>query len=241
MKKFVLLLMSVLCLGLFSFLAKPKPKLLVFTKTAGYHHGSIPKGVEAIRKIGIEKGFDIDTTADASLFTTKNLKHYAALVFLSTTGNLFDTLQKTALQQYVEKGGGIIGIHAATDCEYKWPWWGQTIGAYFESHPRQQKATLNIVDAQHPSTKELPTKWERFDEWYNFKNINPDLHTLITIDESSYQGGKNGNVHPVAWWQNVGKGRVFYTALGHTNESYSEPLFLQHLTGGIQFVLDGKK
>ena len=231
----------IIALAFTGFAGKPKPKVLLFSKTAGYHHASITAGIDAIKKIGEENGFSVDATTDSALFTAKNLKQYTAVIFLSTTGKLFDTLQKQALTSYVEKGGGIIGIHAATDAEYGWPWYGKMMGAYFESHPKQQQAKLVVVDDSHPSTKGLPKEWTRFDEWYNFKNINPAVHVLMKLDESSYQGGKNGDNHPVAWWQNVGRGRVFYTALGHTDESYKEPLFLQHITGGILAVLHRNK
>lgn len=224
--------------ALFSF--AQQQKVLVFSKTAGYHHASIPDGIAAIEKIGASNNFSVDTTTDASLFTLQNLSKYKALIFVSTTGDLFDETQQQALQDYVEKGGGIIGIHAATDAEYNWPWYGLAMGAYFESHPKQQQAKLKVVDNSHPATKGLPAEWTRFDEWYNFKNLNPDVHVLLQLDETSYEGGKNGSNHPAAWWHDVGKGRIFYTMLGHTKESYSEPLFLQHLTGGILFVLQRK-
>lgn len=238
MKKFLLFSVACVVCGCFlSFVRKPKPRLLVFSKTAVYHHASIANGIVAIKRIADEQGFVVDTTTDSTLFTAKNLARYAALIFLSPTGKVFDTAQKQALQDYVEKGGGLVGIHSATDMEYGWPWWGQTIGAYFNGHPKEQKATLHVVDASHASTKGLPATWERFDEWYNFRNVNPDLHVLITIDEGSYEGGKNGPDHPVAWWHKAGRGRVFYTALGHVAATYTEPLFLQHLTGGILSVL----
>lgn len=225
--------------GLFA--TAQKQKILLFSKTAGFHHSSIPVGIEAIKKIGAANGFAVDTTTNAAIFTGKNLAKYKALIFLSTTGDLFDSTEEQALQQYIENGGGLIGVHAATDAEYNWPWYGKTMGAYFESHPKQQQAKLTVVDASHPATKALPKEWTRFDEWYNFKNLNGDVHVLLKLDETSYEGGKNGANHPAAWWQDVGRGRVFYTALGHTDESYSEPLFLQHLTGGILAVLERKK
>jgi len=215
-------------------------KVLVFSKTAGYHHASIPAGIEAIKKIGVQHNFSVDTTTDAAKFTDKNLKQYKLIIFLSTTGDLFDTLQKQAFQKYVRSGGGIVGIHAATDAEYKWPWFGKLMGGYFESHPKQQTAKLLVTDHNHPATKGLPGIWTRFDEWYNFKDLNKDVHVLMTLDETSYTGGKNGNFHPVSWWHEMEGGRIFYTALGHTDESYIEPLFLQHLTGGIMFVLNRK-
>ncbi|MBO9591759.1 MAG: ThuA domain-containing protein [Niabella sp.] len=215
-------------------------RVLVFYKTTGFYHQSIEAGLPAIYKLSTENGFSVDSTKDAGAFTTENLKKYAAIIFLSTTGTLFDAAQQTALQDYVHKGGGIVGIHAATDAEYEWPWYNQMMGAWFLSHPKQQTATLNITDRTHISTKHLPAQWVRKDEWYNFKNINKDVKVLITIDEKSYEGGKNGAFHPMAWYHNFEGGRVFYTELGHVNESYEDPLFLKHILGGIRYAI-GKK
>lgn len=224
----------------FSFKKPIKPKVLVMTKTAGFYHASIPKGVAAIQKLGADNGFDVEVTKDSSLFTDKYLKKFAAIIFLSTTGTLFNDDQKAAVQKYIHNGGGFVGIHAATDTEYGWPWYNKMVGAWFASHPKQQVAKLLVKNKEHLSTQHLPEVWERKDEWYNFKNINPDLVTLITIDEKSYEGGKNGDFHPMAWYHNFEGGRVFYTGLGHTDESYSEPLFLQHVLGGIQYAMGGK-
>lgn len=220
---------------------KNPPRVLIMSKTAGFYHTSIPAGIAAVQKLGSENGFKVDTTTDPAAFTTKHLKKYAAVIFLNTTGTLFNEGQKTALQQYIRSGGGFVGVHAATDTEYEWPWYNKMIGAWFDNHPKQQAAKLIVKDKSHLATKQLPDVWERKDEWYNFKNINPDIKTLITIDEKSYEGGKNGDFHPMAWYHNFEGGRVFYTGLGHTNESYSEPLFLQHLLGGIQYAMGNKK
>ena len=133
-----------------------------------------------------------------------------------------------------------MGIHAATDCEYEWPWYDKMIGANFLSHPQQQEAKIIVVDNTQPSTKHLPATWIRKDEWYNFKNMNPDVKVLLKIDETSYTGGKNGDNHPMAWYQSYEGGRVFYTELGHTEESYSDPLYLQHVLGGIQYAMGTK-
>lgn len=216
------------------------PRILVFYKTAGFYHQSIEAGLPAIYKLGQENGFSVDSTKDSEAFTDTNLKKYAAIIFLSTTGTLFDAAQQKALQDYVHKGGGIVGIHAATDAEYEWPWYNQMMGAWFLSHPKQQTATLHITDRTHISTKHLPEQWVRKDEWYNFKNISKDVKVLITIDEKSYEGGKNGAFHPMAWYHNFEGGRVFYTELGHVNESYTDPLFLKHILGGIRYAI-GKK
>ncbi|MBZ4188739.1 ThuA domain-containing protein [Niabella beijingensis] len=218
-----------------------RPRVLVFYKTAGFYHQSIEAGLPAIYKLGTENGFDVDSTKESADFSDANLKKYAAIVFLSTTGTLFNAEQQQALQHYVHNGGGIVGIHAATDAEYDWPWYNQMMGAWFLSHPKQQTATLNITDRKHGSTRHLPAQWTRKDEWYNFKNINKDVKVLITIDEKSYEGGKNGAFHPMAWYHNFEGGRVFYTELGHVDESYTDPLFLKHILGGIRYAIGKQK
>lgn len=239
-RKYFLLLLSLLITSA-GFAFKPKPRLLVFSKTAGFRHDAIPEGKLAMLQMGAENGFDVDTTEDASVFTKKNLKRYKAIVFLSTTGNILNDEQQAAMEGYIKKGGGYVGIHAATDTEYDWPWYNQLVGAYFLSHPNQQTATLQVVDRTHPSTKHLDATWIRKDEWYNFKSIVPGLKVLIKIDEKSYTGGKNGDDHPMSWYREFDGGRMFYTELGHTKESYKEDAFLKHVLGGIEYVIGKKK
>lgn len=236
----ILASLCIACFALlsFSFISvKKTPKILVYSKTRGFHHASIPAGLAAIQKLGLENNFEVDTTTDSSYFVPKTLKKYAAVVFLSTTGNILNDEQQTAFEKYIQGGGGFVGVHAATDTEYDWPWYNKLVGAYFKSHPKQQEAVLNITDNAHISTKHLPATWKRFDEWYNFKSLQPGLHVLITIDEKSYQGGANGDFHPMAWYHDFDGGRAFYTEFGHTDESYSDPMFLQHLLGGIQYAM----
>jgi type 1 glutamine amidotransferase len=216
---------------------KKKPRVLVFSKTKGYHHASITVGAPAIYKLGQENGFDVDTTSDASVFTKKGLKKYAAVVFLSTTGDVLDDQQQQAFENFIRSGKGYVGIHAAADTEYDWPWYNQLAGAYFKSHPKQQEASLKIVDAANPATSQLPNPWKRKDEWYNYKSIQNGLHVLINLDEKSYTGGENGDLHPIAWYHDFDGGRSFYTGLGHTDESYTDPLFLGHLLGGIKYAI----
>jgi type 1 glutamine amidotransferase len=212
-------------------------KVLIFSKTNGYRHESIPMGIAAIKKLGDANNFLVDATEDSLDINDKKLQEYQAIIFLSTTGKVLGSNEESALQKFIQKGCGFAGIHAATDCEYNWPWYVKMVGASFESHPQQQMAKLVIVDSTHAATKHLPAIWERKDEWYNFKDMNPAVHVLIKIDEASYTGGKNGSNHPMAWHHEYEGGKVFYTELGHTNESYSEPLFLQHILGGIKYVL----
>lgn len=221
--------------------AAKKKRILVFSKTAGFHHKSIPAGIAAIQKLGLENKIEVDTTIDAKKFNSKNLKQYAAVVFLNTTGDVLNDEEQTAFEQYIKSGGGYVGVHAATDTEYGWPWYGKLAGAYFINHPAQQEAILNVVNRNTIATKHLPEVWKRKDEWYNFKDISKDIKVLITIDESSYNGGKNAPVHPMAWYHDFDGGRSFYTELGHVDESYADPLFLQHLLGGIQYAIGLKK
>lgn len=219
-----------------SAMSKPKAKILVFSKTAKFYHKSIGIGNLAIQKLGIENNFLVDTTKDAAQFTYKNLKQYDAVVFLSTTGDILNSEQEKEFEKYIQKGGGFVGVHAATDCEYDWEWYGNLIGAYFGGHPAGQVATLNVLDRTHPSTKHLPEKWVRKDEWYSWKWIKEDLNVLITIDEKTYKGGTNGDFHPMAWYHEYDGGRSFYTEFGHTEESFKDPLFLNHLLGGIKYA-----
>nr|WP_236634453.1 ThuA domain-containing protein [Pedobacter antarcticus] len=161
-------------------------------------------------------------------------------MFLNTTGDVLNDVQQQAFEQYIKAGGGYVGVHAATDTEYEWPWYGKLVGAYFVKHPEQQVASLVVKDRKSAATAHLPATWSRKDEWYNFKNINPDIKVLIELDEKSYKGGSNGAFHPIAWYHDYDGGRAFYTGLGHVDESYTDPLFLKHLLGGIQYAMGQK-
>lgn len=246
MRKLLLLAVAAVTLFLFACSTdrKGKPRILVFTKTTGFRHSSIPVGQLAIIKLGARHGFDVDTTENAALFNEDSLNKYAAVVFLNTTDSkdsLLDYYQKNAFERYIQAGGGFVGVHAATDAEYHWGFYTRLVGAHFLSHPEQQEAVLNIVDSTHISTKHLPGQWKRKDEWYNFKQLNKDVHVLIKIDEHSYKGGVNGEDHPMAWYHEFEGGRAFYTELGHTEESYADTLYLNHLLGGIQYAIGEHK
>jgi glucose/arabinose dehydrogenase len=216
-------------------------KILVFAKTTGFRHSSIPNGKAAIQKLGKENGFAVDTTEDANAFTEENLKKYAAVVFLNTTGDVLNYKQEAAFERFIQAGGGFTGIHSATDTEYDWTWYAKLVGGNFISHPDQQNAKLSVVDKTHPSTKHLTDTWERFDEWYNFKNLNKDVKVLIKIDETSYTGGTLGAEHPMAWYHEYDGGRSFYTEFGHTEASYTDSNYLKHILGGIQYAIGENK
>lgn len=214
---------------------EPSFGVLVFSKTTGFRHDSIPDGIAAVRALGTQHGFTVDDTEDAGRFADTTLAQYKVVVFLNTTGDILDTGQKAAFERYIRSGGGFVGIHSASDTEYQWPWYGRLVGTWFASHPQIQRGTVRIEDLEHPSTKGLPARWERTDEWYNFRS-NPRgvVHVLASVDEATYSGGAMGSDHPIAWCQAVDGGRSWYTAMGHTKESYAEPLFRLHLLGGIE-------
>ncbi|WP_349314369.1 ThuA domain-containing protein [Chitinophaga sp. MM2321] len=214
----------------------PQKKVLVFSRTLGYHHASIPEGIAAIQQLGAQHQLGVDTTTNSAWFTTDTLRHYAAVIFLSTSGEVLDSAQQRAFQKYIRAGGGYMGIHAASTTCYSWPWYGRLVGAYFNGHPKPQEAIVNVIDHQHATTRHLPVKWKWLDEWYNFKALPTDVHILLKVDETTYTGGKHGADHPIAWYHEFDGGRAFYTALGHFGTSYKEPLFLQHLWEGIVYV-----
>lgn len=217
--------------------AQRERRILVFSKTAGFRHASIPDGIAAILRLGREREFAVDASEDSSLFDDTHLARYDAVVFLSTTGNILDDGQKAAFQRYIEGGRGFVGVHSASDTEYGWAWYGGLVGAYFKSHPPPATALIIVTDAVHPSTRGLPARWSRADEWYNFaSNPRSRVHVLATLDEGSYSGGEMGPDHPIAWCQFYDGGRSWYTGLGHTSESYAEPYLLEHLLGGIVFA-----
>lgn len=231
-------LLLITIVGATSYMVPKQKKVLVFSKTAGFRHKeAIQAGKKEIPALGVKNKFGVDTTENADAFTPENLKQYAAVVFLCTTGNVLNDQQQKAFEQFIRNGGGYVGLHSAADTEYDWPWFGELNGAYFKSHPRQQEAIFNIVDGDNIATAHLPKVWKRFDELYNFKWIGLDLNILITIDESSYTGGGNGEFHPMAWYHEFDGGRGFYTALGHDNKSYEDPLYMQHILGGINYAM----
>ena len=217
---------------------EPTHHVLVFTKTAGFRHSSIPDGVAAVRKIGESRGWAIEHTEDSETFTEENLADYDAVVFLSTTGDVLDDAQQEAFEKFIQSGKGYMGIHAAADTEYDWPWYASLVGAQFKSHPSIQEATIHVLDRHHPSTKHLGAHWVRTDEWYDYRSMPTDeVSKLLALDETTYEGATMGDSHPIAWCHEYDAGRSFYTGGGHTSESFTEPDFVQHLEGGLAWVL----
>ncbi len=216
---------------------KTAKRVLVFSKTAGFRHDSIPAGIAALKEIGKDTNITVDSTESAAQFTTSNLARYDAVAFLSTTGDVLNADQQKAFENYVATGGGYVGIHAAADTEYDWEFYGGLVGAYFDSHPQIQSATVRVEDHDHPATAHLDEEWERTDEWYNYRtNPRDQAKVLAALDETTYTGGNMKGDHPISWCQTYQGGRSFYTGLGHTKESYAEPAFRQHLSGGLRYA-----
>ncbi|MET7393420.1 ThuA domain-containing protein [Dactylosporangium sp. NPDC005572] len=211
--------------------------VLVFSKTAGFRHDSIPAGITAIQQLGAANNFTVTATEDAAAFTTGNLAQYEAVVFLSTTGDVLNDAQQTAFESYIRGGGGYVGVHAAADTEYSWAFYGQLVGAYFASHPAIQQVTSRTENRAHPATAHLPQSWVRTDELYNYQtNPRSTARVLATLDESTYSGGSMGADHPITWCKTVDSGRSFYTGFGHTQESYADGNFRGQLLGGIRYA-----
>jgi uncharacterized protein len=211
--------------------------LLIFSKTADYRHDNIPAATLALSRLAHELGHHAEVTEDARCFSAQSLKAYTAVVWLNTSGDILEAAQRDAFATFVRGGGGYVGVHSASASEPSWPFYAELVGARFTGHPALQSARLLVEDRQHPSTRHLEREWLRSDEWYEFdRNPRPDVRVLISVDESSYQGGKMGGDHPLVWCHELGAGRVFYTALGHSAEDYADSRFLQHVRGGIEWA-----
>jgi cytochrome c len=215
-------------------------RVLVFTRTLGFRHDSIGAGVAALQKLGTENGFRVDATEDPTRFNDATLSDYDVVVWLSTSADVLDDAQQSAFQRYIQAGGGWVGVHAASDTEYDWPWYGQLIGngAWFRVHPAIQTARLVVEQRDHASTAHLPASFSLQDEWYNFfANPRASVKVLLRLDETSYAAGEGAmGDHPIAWYHEFDGGRGWYTALGHRSELYKDPQFTQHLLGGLRWA-----
>lgn len=230
--------------------AQPQFKALLFTKTAGWHHTSINEGVDGLRELSKRHQFDLVWQEDATYFNPQYLQQFDVIIFLSTTGDILNDEQQAAMEAFIQSGKGFVGIHAASDTEYEWPWFKQLVGRMFKIHPRNQTAKLTVLDAGFPGMERMPEKFWWTDEWYEFGDeTSENLNYLLSIDESTYepeaQWGDNigkgmGDFHPLAWYQEFDGGRSFYTALGHMAETYSDKMFLEHIYGGIFWAATGK-
>jgi hypothetical protein len=223
---------------------------LLFTRTDGWHHQSISVGVEAIKELGQRHVFGVDWQDSPRVFSEGNLDKYDVIIFLSTTGNILNDEQQAVMEKFIQKGGGFVGIHAASDTEYGWEWYTQLVGRMFEIHPLNQTTRVTVVDRNFPGTERMPDSFLWTDELYEFQDeAVGGLNYILTIDESYYNvqppwGDRKtegmGDFHPVSWYHNFDGGRSFYTALGHMSETFSDKLFMEHIFGGIYWAATGK-
>jgi type 1 glutamine amidotransferase len=215
--------------------ARKGTRVLVFFPVAGStYHPSIPTARAAIKALGREHRFAVDETDDPGAFNDRKLRKYSAVVFLNTLDDVLDEKQQAAFERYIHHGGGFVGIHGAAHTEFDWEWYGRLVGAYFSRLTGPWTATVVRVDSSHLSTRCMPATWRATDEWYDYRAVpGPDVTILATVDEKSYSYGRMGAFHPIAWFHEFEGGRAWYTGMGHTKEIYSNPIFLDHLAGGI--------
>ena len=227
-------------------IAAEKAHVLVYSGSTGFRHDSIPAAVEALKSVGAKAGYVVDATEDSEVYTTEKLKPYKAIVFVSSTtdpkkpeSEWFVGARREALQGFLKDGKGVVGLHAAGDSHYHWGWYGQMIGGYFERHPKgTPKGTVTVINAKNPATAKLPKTLERNDEWYYYKDFDPTVRVLITVDPASIGDGEaDVNPNPLVWCHAFGGGRVFYSGLGHTSESYSEPYLVNLLSGALVYAV----
>jgi type 1 glutamine amidotransferase len=231
--------------------AQKQFKALLVTTTRGWHHESIHSGVLAIQELGRKNYFDVVLFEDPNSFTDKNLEQYQVVIFLCTTGDIFDSAQQKVMERFIQSGKGYVGIHSASDTEYGWDWYTKLVGRMFHIHPVIQTARLNVTDTSFPGLQGFAGNKLWTDEWYQFgpENIS-GLNYILAVDESTYnpkvdwgtkKGEGMGKFHPIAWYHNYDGGRAFYTALGHMPADFSDPVFLNHVYGGIFWAATGKK
>jgi len=221
--------------------------ILVYSGTTGFRHDSIPDGIRAVTAIAERRGLTVVASEDPAVFTADRLKRFRAIVLLSCTtdpkkpeSEWLVGDRRMALQRFVENGGGVLAIHAAADSHYFWPWYGKMIGGHFQRHPAgTPTGTVRSVAHASPLLAGLPPTKTRPDEWYYFDDYDPTSQLLVVLDPASI-GEKDVNPNPMAWARAVGRGRVFYTAMGHTRESYSDPYFLRLIANGLDWVRKGK-
>jgi type 1 glutamine amidotransferase len=241
-KRLTLVALLLLIFGPTSFTVSAQERVLVFSKTTGFRHPSIDDGIAMLQSQAANNAFVIELSENAADFNPTNLSRFRAVVWLNTTGDVLDATQQVSFQTWLENGGGYLGIHAAADCEYAWPWYGASVlgnGAWFQAHPAIQAATVLREDATDISTAHLSANFSMTEEWYNFRaNPRPQVTVLLKLDESSYNPGTGamGADHPISWKRSVGLGRSFYTGMGHRSETYADQRFQLHVKAALQGV-----
>jgi hypothetical protein len=232
-------------------IAQKQFKALVVTTTNGWHHESLHSGVIALKELANRNFFDVVLFEDPNSFNDKFLEQFQVVIFLNTTGDIFNPDQQKALEKFIQSGKGFVGIHSASDTEYEWEWYTKLVGRMFHIHPTIQTAKLQVVDSTFPGLQAFEGGKLWTEEWYEYSAAKSnDLKVVLSVDETTYnpkvqwgnkKGEGMGKSHPIAWYQNFDGGRSFYTGLGHLPTNFSNQAFLDHLYGGIVWAATGKK
>ncbi|MDB4583580.1 ThuA domain-containing protein [Draconibacterium sp.] len=247
MRNVLLLILSFLMISTTSN-AQNKPEfeepinILVFSKTSGFRHASISSGLKMLYDNSRKQNWIITATEDASLLRDEFLARFDVAVFLNPTGDAICDMGQEAFEKFMKKGKGFVGIHAASDCEYEWPYYGNLVGAYFLTHPPAQKATVIFENYDHPAMKpfEGMKTYTTVDEWYSFKkNPRPNVNVLARLDENTIKKSNNDtwkmDDHPLIWWNDKDGIRSFYTVFGHTHEAFQDELVIEHIKNAINW------
>ncbi len=217
--------------------------ILVFSKTKGFRHESISSGLKMLYDQSRKQNWVITATENSDLFTDEFLATFDVVVFLNPTGDAISDKGQTSFEKFMNTGKGFVGIHAAADCEYDWPYFAKLNGGHFKTHPPSQTATVVFEKSNHPAMKpfEGMESYTTYDEWYTFK-VNPrgKVNVLATLDEESIKKFDNDNFrmgdHPLIWWQEYDGIRSFYTGFGHTHEAFQDTLLIGHITNAINWA-----
>jgi type 1 glutamine amidotransferase len=236
------------CLIAFTVSFAANPRVLVFTKTAGFDHGTRTVADSLIKALGAANGFDVDTSNNSASFTDANLSQYKAVCFINATGDpIMTDSQKVAFQRFIRAGNGFVGMHGSVDCEYKWPWYGDLTGAWFMGHPYGIKTgKVAVLDKTHPSTSFITgdtiTRAEEYYFWYlngtakKDPSTNPNIHVLLMLIDASLDPNYAFHAHPFSWYQEFDGGRSWYSGFGHDPAYFRDPFIQKHLLGGILYA-----
>ena len=231
-------------------------RVLVYKKNGkGYVHENVPYAAQALLNFGQQYGFKVDTSSNPSVMTESNLKQYRMVIFTSTNNDVFDTdEQRLAFRRYIEAGGGFVGIHSVTGTERKWDWFKMMLGGTFSWHAKFQTFTVRVIDTQHPSMKGTPPVWQKADECYFAKELYPGPRAVMVNDFSTIDisdprqketlaknAGLFSRYFPSAWVHDFDGGITWCTTLGHDKKDYSDPTYLKHIWGGIEYVASSTK